>query len=164
MWHLFSPGRQNRPTEHKLSALSSKPKPPESSGNQQGTQSKPPSAAGALVPFSTSVLTVSAETESEEQVPGGWEKASGKGLCVGKSPLSEAQVRLLVGLYYLPHEHGPPAQNLLQALTWLKSHCHYVSVNGSSKKMQPQKVYMFTLFVMWIGVTLCVCARGIHCD
>lgn len=87
-------------------------------------------------------MKVSAETESEEQAPGGQgkEKASGKGLCAGKSPLSEAQVQLLVGLYYLPHEHGPPAQSLLQSLTWLKSHCHYVSVNGSSKKMQPQKV------------------------
>lgn len=88
------------------------------------------------------MLKVSAESESEERFPGGqgWEKASGKGLCAGKSPLSEAQVRLLVGLYYLPHEHGPPAQSLLQALTWLKNHCHYVSVNGGSKKMQPQKV------------------------
>ncbi|XP_053485412.1 protein O-GlcNAcase [Ictalurus furcatus] len=138
----LQPGRQNRPTEHKPSALPSKPKPPESLDNLHGAQSKSQSAAGALVPSSTSVLKVSAETESEEWVPGGqgWEKASGKGLCAAKSPLSEAQVRLLVGLYYLPHEHGPPAQSLLQALTWLKSHCHYVSVNGSSKKMQPQKI------------------------
>ncbi|XP_027034138.1 protein O-GlcNAcase isoform X1 [Tachysurus fulvidraco] len=138
----LQPGRQNRPTEHKPSSLSSKPKPPESLDNLHGAKSKSPSSARAQVSFSTSVLKVSAESESEERVPGGqgWEKASGKGLCAGKSPLSEAQVRLLVGLYYLPHEHGPPAQSLLQALTWLKNHCHYVSVNGSSKKMQPQKM------------------------
>ncbi|KAI5104514.1 protein O-GlcNAcase-like, partial [Silurus meridionalis] len=131
-----------QPTEQKPSALSSKPKPPECLDNLHGAQSKSPSAAGALVSSSTSVLKVSAETESEERVSGcnGWEKASGKSLCSGKSPLTEAQVQLLVGLYYLPHEHGPSAQNLLQALTWLKSHCHYVSVNGSSKKMQPQKM------------------------
>uniref|UniRef100_A0A671P8G3 protein O-GlcNAcase n=1 Tax=Sinocyclocheilus anshuiensis TaxID=1608454 RepID=A0A671P8G3_9TELE len=56
------------------------------------------------------------------------EKTPRRGLCSGSVPLSEAQVRLLVGLYYLPHEHGPPAQNLLQDLTWLKANCHCVSV------------------------------------
>uniref|UniRef100_A0A673K9Y1 protein O-GlcNAcase n=1 Tax=Sinocyclocheilus rhinocerous TaxID=307959 RepID=A0A673K9Y1_9TELE len=56
------------------------------------------------------------------------EKTPRRGLCSGSIPLSEAQVRLLVGLYYLPHEHGPPAQNLLQDLTWLKANCHCVSV------------------------------------
>lgn len=62
----------------------------------------------------------------------------GRGLCGGKGLLSEAQVRLLVGLHYLPHEHGPSAQKLLQDLTWLKTNCHLVSTNG--KKTQPQKV------------------------
>uniref|UniRef100_A0A8C2DL13 protein O-GlcNAcase n=1 Tax=Cyprinus carpio TaxID=7962 RepID=A0A8C2DL13_CYPCA len=68
------------------------------------------------------------------------EKISRRGLCSGRVPLSEAQVQLLVGLYYLPHEHGPPAQNLLQDLTWLKANCHCVSVNGNGKKASPQKV------------------------
>lgn len=140
LYYLFSSGRQNRPTEHKLSAHSSKSKPPESLGNLHGAQSQFPSAAGAPPSISVSKFLA----ENKEQLPEGhgWEKASGKALCAGKSPLSEAQVRLLVGLHYLPHEHGPPAQSLLQALTWLKSHCHYVSVNGSSKKMQPQKVFI----------------------
>uniref|UniRef100_A0A3Q2P3T8 protein O-GlcNAcase n=1 Tax=Fundulus heteroclitus TaxID=8078 RepID=A0A3Q2P3T8_FUNHE len=55
-----------------------------------------------------------------------------------KGSLSEAQVRLLVGLHYLPHEHGPSAQKLLQDLTWLKTNCHLVGAN--SKKGQPEKV------------------------
>ncbi|XP_037116164.1 protein O-GlcNAcase-like [Syngnathus acus] len=65
-------------------------------------------------------------------------KARGRGLCGGKGLLSEAQVRLLVGLHYLPHEHGPSAQKLIQDLTWLKSNCHVVSAN--SKKSSPHKV------------------------
>ncbi|KAJ3585496.1 hypothetical protein NHX12_014215 [Muraenolepis orangiensis] len=65
-------------------------------------------------------------------------KAQGRVPCGGKGLLSEAQVRLLVGLHYLPHEHGPAAQRLLQDLTWLKTHCHLVSANG--KKSAPQKV------------------------
>uniref|UniRef100_A0A672RXQ1 protein O-GlcNAcase n=1 Tax=Sinocyclocheilus grahami TaxID=75366 RepID=A0A672RXQ1_SINGR len=64
------------------------------------------------------------------------EKTSRRGLCSGRVPLSEVQVQLLVGLYYLPHEHGPPAQNLLQDLTWLKANCHCVSVNGNGKKVE----------------------------
>ncbi|XP_062849403.1 protein O-GlcNAcase [Trichomycterus rosablanca] len=127
----LQPGRQNRPTDQKLSAPLSKSS--ESLDNQHGAQSKPPFAAEALALSSNPGLKPSAETQHEE-------RASGKGLCPGKSPLSEAQVRLLVGLYYLPYEHGPPAQKLLQELTWLKTHSHYVSVNGSSKKTQPQKV------------------------
>lgn len=67
------------------------------------------------------------------------QRAQGRGLCSGKSLLSESQVRLLVGLHYLPHEHGPSAQKLLQDLTWLKTNCHLVSAN-SSKKAAPQKV------------------------
>lgn len=65
-------------------------------------------------------------------------KGQGRGLCGGKGLLSESQVRLLVGLHYLPHEHGPSAQKLLQDLTWLRSNCHLVSANN--KKAPPQKV------------------------
>lgn len=66
------------------------------------------------------------------------QNAQGRGLCGGKGLLTEAQVRLLVGLHYLPHEHGSSAQKLLQDLTWLKTNCHLVSTNG--KKSPPQKV------------------------
>ncbi len=66
------------------------------------------------------------------------QKALGRGLCGGKGLLSESQVRLLVGLHYLPHEHGPSAQKMLQDLNWLKANCHLVSTN--SKKAPPQKV------------------------
>ncbi|KAJ8382443.1 hypothetical protein SKAU_G00032210 [Synaphobranchus kaupii] len=66
------------------------------------------------------------------------EKGRGRGLGGGKAPLSEEEVRLLVGLYFLPYEHGPSAQSLLQDLTWLKSNCHCVSAN--SKKGLPLKV------------------------
>uniref|UniRef100_A0A674CAX2 protein O-GlcNAcase n=1 Tax=Salmo trutta TaxID=8032 RepID=A0A674CAX2_SALTR len=68
----------------------------------------------------------------------GQPRGPGGVLCVGKAPLSESQIRLLVGLHYLPHEHGPSAQRLLQDLTWLKEHCHLVSAND--KKGPPQKV------------------------
>lgn len=66
------------------------------------------------------------------------QRPQGRGLCSGKGLLSEAQVRLLVGLHYLPHEHGPSAKKLLQDLTWLKTNCHLVGAN--SKKALPQKV------------------------
>ncbi|XP_036406981.1 protein O-GlcNAcase [Megalops cyprinoides] len=66
------------------------------------------------------------------------EKGQGRVACGGKGPLREQEVRLLVGLYFLPHEHGPAAQRLLQDLTWLKSNSHCVSAN--SKKTQPHKV------------------------
>lgn len=66
------------------------------------------------------------------------QKAQLRGLCGGKGLLSESQVRLLVGLYYLPHEHGPSAQKLLQDLTWLTTNCHLVC--ASNKKEPPQKV------------------------
>ncbi|XP_031414077.1 protein O-GlcNAcase [Clupea harengus] len=68
------------------------------------------------------------------------EKPQGRGFCAGKNPLSESQVRLLVGLHYLPHEYGPAAKSLLQNLTWLKANCQYVSANGNKKKALPQKV------------------------
>ncbi|XP_028835141.1 protein O-GlcNAcase isoform X2 [Denticeps clupeoides] len=67
------------------------------------------------------------------------DKAQGRRQCSGKNLLNESQVRLLVGLHYLPHEHGPPAKSLLQDLTWLKANCHYVSANGNKKKIHPQK-------------------------
>ncbi|XP_054609623.1 protein O-GlcNAcase [Dunckerocampus dactyliophorus] len=88
-------------------------------------------------------------------------KARGRGLCGGKGQLSESQVRLLVGLHYLPHEHGPSAQKLLQELTWLKTNCHLVSAN--SKKSLPQKVDE------WRGraagfLSLCEDIAQLHCS
>ncbi|CAL8241701.1 unnamed protein product [Merluccius merluccius] len=88
-------------------------------------------------------------------------KAQGRVPCGGKGLLSESQVRLLVGLHYLPHEHGPAAQKLLQDLTWLKTHCHLVSTNG--KKTAPQKVEE------WRGrasrlMSLCEDIAELHCS
>ncbi|XP_066574411.1 protein O-GlcNAcase isoform X2 [Amia ocellicauda] len=72
------------------------------------------------------------------QAPMGPQEKGRKGaLGRGRTPLSEEEVRLLVGLYFLPHEHGPPAQRLLQDLAWLKAHSHCVSANG--KKAEPYK-------------------------
>ncbi|XP_061768490.1 protein O-GlcNAcase [Nerophis ophidion] len=87
--------------------------------------------------------------------------AQGRSLGSRKGQLSESQVRLLVGLYYLPHEHGPSAQNLLQDLTWLKTNCHLVSMN--SKKGLPQKVDE------WRGrasrfLSLCEDIAQLHCS
>ncbi|XP_074517910.1 protein O-GlcNAcase isoform X2 [Halichoeres trimaculatus] len=65
-------------------------------------------------------------------------KAQGQGLCGGKGLLSETQVRLLIGLHYLPHEQGPSAHKMLQDLTWLKTNCHLVGAN--SNKAPPQKI------------------------
>ena len=73
------------------------------------------------------------------------QKAQGRGVCGGKGLLSESQVRMLVGLHYLPHEHGPSAQKLLQDLTWLKTNCHLVSAN--SKKAPPQKVGVCSVWI-----------------
>ncbi|XP_070785948.1 protein O-GlcNAcase [Enoplosus armatus] len=89
------------------------------------------------------------------------QKAQGRGLCGGKGLLSESQVRLLVGLHYLPHEHGPSAQKLLQDLTWLKANCHLVSAN--SKKAPPQKIDE------WRGrasgfLSLCEDIAQLHCS
>ncbi|XP_008434184.1 protein O-GlcNAcase [Poecilia reticulata] len=106
--------------------------------------------------------------QSSQQLPGsrsgapaGGGRAPGRGLCGGKGLLSEAQVRLLVGLHYLPHEHGPSAQKLLQDLSWLKSNCHLVGAN--SKKTQPQKVDE------WRGraarfLSLCEDIAQLHCS
>ncbi|XP_013874525.1 protein O-GlcNAcase isoform X2 [Austrofundulus limnaeus] len=89
------------------------------------------------------------------------QKAQGRGLCGGKGLLTEAQVRLLVGLHYLPHEHGSSAQKLLQDLTWLKTNCHLVSTSG--KKSPPQKVDE------WRGrasrfLSLCEEIAQLHCS
>uniref|UniRef100_A0A3P9CD85 protein O-GlcNAcase n=1 Tax=Maylandia zebra TaxID=106582 RepID=A0A3P9CD85_9CICH len=89
----------------------------------------------------------------------GWrsgQKAQVRGLCGGKGLLSESQVRLLVGLHYLPHEHGPSAQKLLQDLTWLKTNCQLVSTN--SKKVDE-----------WRGrasrfLSLCEDIAQLHCS
>lgn len=83
-------------------------------------------------------------TGSRPTVPPGQgrgQKAQGRGTCGGKALLSESQVRLLVGLHYLPHEHGAAAQKLLQDLNWLKTNCYLVS--SSSKKVPPQKVSVY---------------------
>ncbi|XP_071389073.1 protein O-GlcNAcase [Centroberyx affinis] len=95
--------------------------------------------------------------------PGGGprQKAQGRVPCGGKGLLSEAQVRLLVGLHYLPHEHGPSAQRLLQDLTWLKTNCHLVSPSG--KKAPPQKADE------WRGrasrfMSLCEEIAELHCS
>ena len=79
------------------------------------------------------------------------QKAQGRGLCLGKGLLSESQVRLLVGLHYLPHEHGPSAQKLLQDLTWLKSNCHLVSSNS---KNAPLKVGVSSVFISFGDMNL----------
>uniref|UniRef100_A0A3B4VK06 protein O-GlcNAcase n=1 Tax=Seriola dumerili TaxID=41447 RepID=A0A3B4VK06_SERDU len=91
------------------------------------------------------------------------QKAQGRGICGGKGLLSESQVRLLVGLHYLPHEHGPSAQKLLQDLTWLKSNCQLVSAN--TKKTPPQKVGIDE----WRGrasrlLSLCEDIAQLHCS
>ncbi|XP_041635817.1 protein O-GlcNAcase [Cheilinus undulatus] len=74
--------------------------------------------------------------------------------------LSESQVRLLVGLHYLPHEHGLSAQKLLQDLAWLKTNCQIVSANGS--KAPSQKIDE------WRGrasrfLSLCEDIAQLHC-
>ncbi|XP_028330223.1 protein O-GlcNAcase [Gouania willdenowi] len=88
-------------------------------------------------------------------------KSQGRGFCSGKGLLSESQVRLLVGLHYLPHEHGASAQKLLQDLTWLKANCHVVGVN--SKKVPSQKTDE------WRGraskfLSLCEDIAQLHCS
>ncbi|XP_067381198.1 protein O-GlcNAcase isoform X2 [Channa argus] len=89
------------------------------------------------------------------------QKAQGRGLCGGKALLTESQVRLLVGLHYLPHEHGPSAQTLLQDLTWLKTNCHLVSANN--KKAQPQKVEEWRVRASRF-LSLCEDIAQLHCS
>ncbi|KAK5848543.1 hypothetical protein PBY51_006148 [Eleginops maclovinus] len=123
----------------------------------------------------TSPTKVKVETEGEKKrsnqpqgprpsAPAGGgrvQKAQGWGLCGGKGLLSESQVRLLVGLYYLPHEYGLSGQKLLQDLSWLKANCHLVSAN--SKKTAPQKIDE------WRGrssrvLSLCEDIAQLHCS
>lgn len=146
-----------RPTDPKLSKLSVKSKSSDSSDNQCEAQPKCPitssKSTGALASDEIPADPVMSQDlkagENQVSRSTSHEKSSRRGLCSGRAPLSEAQVRLLVGLYYLPHEHGPPAQNLLQDLTWLKANCHCVSVNRNGKKGSPQKVktcFLFNIF------------------
>uniref|UniRef100_UPI0037E907A8 protein O-GlcNAcase isoform X2 n=1 Tax=Semicossyphus pulcher TaxID=241346 RepID=UPI0037E907A8 len=79
----------------------------------------------------------------------------------GKGLLSESQVRLLIGLHYLPHEHGLSAQKLLQDLTWLKTNCQLVSCNGDMAP--PQRIDE------WHGrasrfLSLCDDIAQLHCS
>ncbi|XP_030636244.1 protein O-GlcNAcase [Chanos chanos] len=155
----LQPGRQARPTDVRSSGPTSKSKTAGSSDPQRGVQSKPPpepsqgsgplssspprgqKPEGGEVRPAAALHSDDKSLRSENQASKtSKEKSQGRGLCAGKAPLSEAQVRMLVGLYFLPHEHGPPAQSLLQDLTWLKANCHCVSSNGNGKKVQPQKV------------------------
>ncbi|XP_017212504.1 protein O-GlcNAcase [Danio rerio] len=144
----LQPGRQLRPTDLKPSTLSVKSKSSDSSDNQHGAQPKRPitssQSTGALssdeIPADPAISQDLKAGENHVCRSSSHDKSSRRGLCSGRAPLSEAQVRLLVGLYYLPHEHGPPAQNLLLDLTWLKANCHCVSVNENGKKASPQKV------------------------
>lgn len=146
--HHLPLGRQVRSTDPKPSLSSVKSKSSDSSDNQH--EAKPETSitssrsSGALA---SDEIPADPVTDQDQDLEAGenqfsrsssHEKTSKRGLCSGRAPLSEPQIRLLVGLYYLPHEHGPPAQSLLQDLTWLKANCHYVSVNG--KKTPQQKV------------------------
>uniref|UniRef100_A0A8C4RKB6 protein O-GlcNAcase n=1 Tax=Erpetoichthys calabaricus TaxID=27687 RepID=A0A8C4RKB6_ERPCA len=47
-------------------------------------------------------------------------------------------LRLLVGLFYLPYEHGDKAQHLLKEFQWLKANSSCISI--AVKKGDPQKV------------------------
>lgn len=162
---LFLLGRQLRPTDLKPLTLSVKSKSSDSSDNQRGAQPKRPitssRSTGALASDEIPADPLMSQDlkAGENQVSRSFshEKISRRGLCSGRVPLSEAQVQLLVGLYYLPHEHGPPAQNLLQDLTWLKANCHCVSVNGNGKKASPQKVKRSSLLNIFTINTHVIC-------
>ncbi|XP_055055331.1 protein O-GlcNAcase isoform X1 [Misgurnus anguillicaudatus] len=138
------PGRQVRPTDLKPSLSSFKSKSSDSSDNQHEAQPKTSitssQSSGALASDDIPAdPVVEQDLKARENQVSSHEKTSKRGLGSGRAPLSEAQIRLLVGLYYLPHEHGPPAQSLLQDLTWLKTNCHRVSANDNGKKTPPQK-------------------------
>lgn len=155
---VITTGRQSRQTEQHSSAPSSRCKTPERA-NSSTFRGARPFPIFPLDPSSTPTSPTKDNREQESSNLGEnrrWNHASpgcrsgaaivgGKGKTTqswgsngGKGLLSESQVRLLVGLHYLPHEHGFAAQKLLQDLTWLKSNCHLVSAN--SKKSAPQKV------------------------
>ncbi|KAI7814585.1 protein O-GlcNAcase isoform X2 [Triplophysa rosa] len=143
----LQPGRQVRSTDPKPSLSSVKSKSSDSSDNQH--EAKPKTSitssrsSGALASDEIPADPVTDQDleagENQVSRSSSHEKTSRRGLCSGRAPLSEAQIRLLVGLYYLPHEHGPPAQSLMQDLAWLKANCHCVSVNGNGKKTPQQK-------------------------
>ncbi|TRY57464.1 hypothetical protein DNTS_014216 [Danionella cerebrum] len=140
------PGHQLKPADFKPLALSVKSKSSDSSGNQQVQHEKNiPSSKSSGALTSDEMPTVPDMSqgvkagESHVSMSASHEKSSRRELCSGRAPLSKAQVQLLVGLYYLPHEHGWPAQSLLQDLTWLKTNCHCVSIHGNGKKPSPQK-------------------------
>ncbi|KAA0723133.1 Protein O-GlcNAcase [Triplophysa tibetana] len=104
------PGRQVRSTDPKPSLSSVKSKSSDSSENQH-------------------------EAKPKTSITSSWSSGA---LASDEIPAVPATHQdLEAGLYYLPHEHGPPAQSLLQDLTWLKANCHSVSVNG--KKTPQQK-------------------------
>lgn len=149
-------GRQSSRADQRSSGLTSRCKPSDSHSTFSGTvvEKLPvfPLNSCSPPPSPTKVKAERevrpGETKRHHQAPGSrpgvpsgggqGQKAQGRGLCAGKGLLTESQVRLLVGLHYLPHEHGPSAQKLLQDLTWLKTNCHVISI--SNKKSPPQKV------------------------
>ncbi|XP_041937485.1 protein O-GlcNAcase [Alosa sapidissima] len=154
------PGRQVRSNDHKSSKASSKSQSSESAtdGSKTAdpkptkTSSEPPkkedttahlSSSGGKQESPTPVYSngdQASRADTQASTRSLVEKPQGRGLVTGKNPLSESQVRLLVGLHYLPHEYGPAAKSLLQDLTWLKANCQCVSANGNKKKALPQKV------------------------
>ncbi|KAK2862764.1 hypothetical protein Q5P01_002297 [Channa striata] len=117
-----------------LNSSSPPPSPTKSKGEREGREGEKKRSNQSNQPNHQPAGTRPGAPSSGRQ----GQKAQGRGLCGGKGLLSESQVRLLVGLHYLPHEHGPSAQTLLQDLTWLKTNCHLISANN--KKAQPQKV------------------------
>lgn len=161
-------GRQSSRTDHRTSVPTLRCKTPDRSDcpsmfratstvaklpvfplNSSSPPSSPPTKAkGEREGREGEKKRINQPSQTNQQAPGSrsgastgggqGQKAQGRGLCGGKGVLSESQVRLLVGLHYLPHEHGSSAQKLLQDLTWLKTNCHVVSAN--SKKTPPQKV------------------------
>lgn len=158
---LARPGRQVRSNDHKSSRTSSKSQSSESPADASKfvdpkaprTSSEPPkkedttahhhSPSEGKEETHTPVRSngdQASRADSQASTRSLVEKPQGRGLGAGKNPLSESQVRLLVGLHYLPHEYGPAAKSLLQDLTWLKANCQYVSANGNKKKVLPQKV------------------------
>uniref|UniRef100_A0A3P9CCW7 protein O-GlcNAcase n=1 Tax=Maylandia zebra TaxID=106582 RepID=A0A3P9CCW7_9CICH len=177
-WHRAgkedTKGRQNTRTDQRASVPTSHCKTPDRSdcpSTFRGTStvaklpvfplnsSSPPSS-----PTKVSGEREGREWEKRKSYQSSWstcgwrsgQKAQVRGLCGGKGLLSESQVRLLVGLHYLPHEHGPSAQKLLQDLTWLKTNCQLVSTN--SKKVDE-----------WRGrasrfLSLCEDIAQLHCS
>ncbi|XP_061664296.1 protein O-GlcNAcase isoform X2 [Syngnathoides biaculeatus] len=154
-------GRQRAPADQR----SSRSETPDRSGRTSPFRGTPAVAKLPVFPLNSSSPPPSPTkskggekrqpAQAENRAPASGHKARGRGL------LSEFQVRLLVSLHYLPHEHGPSAQKLLRDLTWLKSNCHLVSANN--KKSSPQKVDE------WRGrasdfLSLCEDIAQLHCS